>query len=135
MSNLIRVYVAGSISDSNPLQVFENIRVGIKTSADLFFSKKYSPFCPFLDHNFLLIKDEDQSVEVKDFYNYSLAWLEQSEAILVLPGSQNSTGTTGEIKRAIELDIPVFYSREDLDEWATGQMTIDCQTTVNDLEI
>jgi len=129
MSDLIRVYIAGAISDPSTLQLFENIRRGIKASADLFFSKKYSPFCPFLDYQFLLVKDESQTVGIKDFYNYSLAWLEKAEAVLVLLDSDNSVGTKGEIERAMELGIPVFKSRESLDDWANGL------TSLNDIKI
>ena len=38
-----------------------------------------------------------------------MAWLEVSDEVWVLPNSENSKGTQGEIKRAEKLDIPVKY--------------------------
>ena len=73
-----RIYVAGNYSSTNILQVFENMRLGIKKSTEL-FSRGYSPFCPWLDYHFCLMKSEDSIFTVENFYNYSLAWLEVSD--------------------------------------------------------
>jgi len=44
----------------------------------------------------------------------SMAWLDVSDAVLVLPKYRKSGGTNLEIARAKELGIPVFYSIEDI---------------------
>jgi hypothetical protein len=74
----------------------------------------FSPFCPWLDYHFQLMLQGEESLQVKDFYNYSMAWLEVSDAVLVLPGFEKSKGTLAEIKRAKELNIPIYYEFEKL---------------------
>ena len=60
---------------------------------------------------------EKESITIEDYYQYSIAWLEVSDAILVVPGSEESKGTQKEIDRANELKIPVFYTIRDLVIW------------------
>ena len=108
------VYVAGSYSADNVLQVFENMRKGIKMSSFL-FQNGYAPFCPWLDYHFCLMKEDNDKLTVEMFYEYSIAWLLKSDALLVLPDSEQSKGTVGEIELAQLYDIPVFYSFEDMD--------------------
>jgi len=114
-----RLYIAGSYSADNVLSVLDNIRIGIRTSTELFL-KGYSVFCPWLDFHFQLMLREGESLSVEDYYKYSLAWLEVSDAVYVLPNSENSKGTQSEVQRAIKLDIPVFYSIDDLDRYNLG---------------
>ena len=99
-----RVYVAGKYSADNVISILDNIRVGIKTSAAI-MKLGISPFCPWLDYPFQFF----EKLEVKDFYNYSMAWLEVSDEVWVLPDWKNSKGTIAEIKRAKELNIPVRF--------------------------
>ena len=119
---MIRVYVAGKYSDDNVLGVLGNISRGIQLCKELFLAG-YAPFCPWLDHQYVLQMDNEErkSLTVKMFHDYSLAWLEVSDCMLVLPERiENSRGVQAEIKRAIELSIPVFYSLNDMEEWAYG---------------
>ena len=119
---MIRVYVAGKYSDDNVLDVLGNISKGLNIGKDLLLMG-YAPFCPWLDHQYVLQMDNEErkSLTVKMFHDYSLAWLEVSDCMLVLPERiENSRGVQAEIKRAIELSIPVFYSLNDMEEWAYG---------------
>ena len=102
-----RIYVAGPYSADNVLDVLRNIGRGQYVCAKLFF-KGYSPFCPWHDKTYMT-DNFDETPTVEMFYNYSMAWLEVSDAVLVLPDSYHSKGTQCEIKRARELKIPVFY--------------------------
>ena len=105
-----RIYVAGPYSADNVLDVLRNIGRGQMVCAKLFF-KGYSPFCPWHDKTYMTDNfDEQPTVEM--FYNYSMAWLEVSDAVLVLPNSESSKGTQAEIKRANELDIPVYHMND-----------------------
>ena len=108
-----RVYVAGSYSADNVLKVFENMRIGIRVSTEIFLAG-FAPFVPWLDYHFSLMLREGEKVTLQMFYNYSLAWLEVSDAVLVLPNSENSKGTQAEILHAALLEIPIFYRLEDL---------------------
>lgn len=112
---MIRVYVAGSLSGST-LDYLENCRVMMKCGYQLFRSGIYSPFVPAFDYHFALMReDNDLPISVSEYYKYSLAWLDVSDCVLVLPKWENSKGTIAEIERAKELKIPVFYSQEGMD--------------------
>jgi len=55
-------------------------------------------------------------------YKFISVWLsvagdyckEVSDCLYVLPNSENSKGTQAEIKRAKELNIPIFYSIDEI---------------------
>ena len=108
-----RVYVAGSYSADNVLKVFDNIRIGMRKGLDVLLAG-YSPFIPWFDFHFNLMLRDGESLTVQQYYDYSMAWLEASDAVLVLTNSEESVGTQLEIKRANELGIPVFYDIEEL---------------------
>lgn len=108
-----RVYVAGAYSADNVITVFDNMRRGIRASTKVFLMG-FAPFCPWIDYHFSLMLRGKEKLKVEDYYQYSLAWLEVSDAVLVLPNSEHSKGTQAEIKRAIALRIPIYNSLKDL---------------------
>lgn len=108
-----RVYVAGSFSADNVLSVLDNMRIGMRKSLEVLLAG-YSPFVPWFDYHFNLMLREGEKLTVQDFYDYSMAWLEVSDTVLVLPNSEKSKGTQAEIKRAKELGIPVVYNIEEI---------------------
>lgn len=111
-----KVYVAGKYSDDNVLDVLGNISRGIKLCKDLFLLG-YAPFCPWLDHQYVLqMSDwERKKLTVPMFWNYSMAWLEVSDCMLVIPERiEESKGVQAEIARARELNIPVYYGLPEL---------------------
>lgn len=110
-----RVYVAGAYSANNVISVLDNMRRGIRLSTEVLLAG-YAPFSPWLDYQFQLMLRSGEKLTIEHYYNYSIAWLVVSNAVLVVPGSENSNGTQNEIQIAEELDIPVFYSLEDLNE-------------------
>jgi hypothetical protein len=112
-----RVYVAGAYSADDVLKVFGNMRKGIDAAVEV-LKKGYAPFCPWLDYQFNLVAE---GITLQEFYNYTLAWLEASDAVLVVPGWENSFGTKNEIARAKELGIPVFYSVEEMEVYCKEQ--------------
>lgn len=101
----MRIYVAGKYSDTNIIGCLNNIHDGIKASVEV-LKQGHAPFCPWLDYQFQFF---DKTLTVEDYYRYSMAWLEVSDEVWVLPNSENSKGTQAEIKRAVELNIPVKY--------------------------
>ena len=107
-----RIYVAGPYSAGNVMDVLHNIRKGIRMSY-IIFAEGYAPFSPWLDFHYVLM-DNPERLTIKDFYEYSLAWLEVSDAVFVLPDFENSKGTLAEIERARIRGIPVVYSLEAL---------------------
>ena len=103
----IRIYVAGSYNANNVIGVLNNIKIGTKVCVQL-LKNGYIPFCPWLDYQFHWFGD----LTIDDYYRYSMGWLEVSDAILVLPNSEDSKGTQAEIKKAKELGIPIYTNGE-----------------------
>ena len=97
MQRRYRIYVAGAYSSDNILGCLENIRKGLRASTEIFLAG-FAPFSPWLDHQFQFQLRDGETLQVKDFYEYSLAWLDVSDAIFVLPGFENSKGTLAEIE-------------------------------------
>lgn len=111
-----RIYVAGKYSDDNVLGILGNISRGIQLCKDLFLMG-HAPFCPWLDHQYVLqmTDNERAALTVKQFHDYSMAWLEVSDCVLVIPeGIENSKGVQAEIARAKEIGLPVYYSVEEM---------------------
>jgi len=109
-----RVYVAGSYSSNNVITVLNNMRIGMRLGTQVLLAG-YAPFVPWFDYQFQLMLRDGESLTVQDYYDYSMAWLEASDCVLVVPNSEGSKGTQAEIKRAIELDIPVYNRLVDLE--------------------
>lgn len=105
----MKIYVAGKYSANNVLDVLENIHIGIKFCANL-LKDGHEPFCPWLDHQYHFY---NKDLKVEDYYRVSMAWLEVSELVMVLPNWENSKGVQTEIARAQELKIPIIYITQD----------------------
>ncbi len=112
-----RVYVAGPYSADNVISVLDNIREGMRISTRVLLSG-FAPFCPWMDFHFQLMLRSGEKLTVDDYYQYSMAWLDASDAVLVHALREDSKGTAAEIERAKELGIPVFYSFSDLIIWS-----------------
>jgi hypothetical protein len=111
-----RVYVAGAYSSDNVLGVLDNIRDGMRWGTRVMLAG-FAPFVPWLDFHFQLMLRDGERLTVQQYYDYSMAWLEASDAVFVTPGYERSTGTRMEILLANYLHIPVFYEFEELVEW------------------
>lgn len=109
----LRVYVAGAYSADNVITILDNMRKGLRVSTEVMLMG-FAPFSPWLDYQFQLMLREGEKLEVKDYYEYSLAWLEASDVVLLLPNSEHSKGTQGELKRAEELKIPIVNNIKQL---------------------
>ncbi len=119
MTRKKRVYVAGAYSADKVLDVFRNMNRGIRLSTQVFLMG-YAPFSPWLDYHFALSArlDLDEDISLEHYYDYSMAWLEASDAVIVvLENHKQSRGTQHEIARAEELGIPVFFSLTTMDEY------------------
>ena len=108
-----RIYIAGAYSASNVITVLDNMREGMRLATKVFLLG-YAPFCPWLDFHFQLMLREGEILTVEDYYKYSIAWLEVSEGMLLVPGWQVSKGAKAEVEIAKKMDIPIFYDIEEL---------------------
>lgn len=119
MSNgkIKRVYVAGAItpypSEHPVLGFLGNIKRGVRASLDVLLAGLV-PFSPFLDFQYWFYLRGNENITEKMIKDLSMAWLEVSDCVLVLPKWRKSGGTKLEIARAKELGIPVFYNLEDI---------------------
>jgi hypothetical protein len=107
-----RIYIAGPYSGNDILTILSNIRNGIKLAVRVLQHKGFSPFCPWLDFLFDLVLEDGQKITIDDYYEYSMAWLEVSDAVLLMPGWKNSTGAIKEKHRAEQLNIPIYTDLE-----------------------
>ncbi len=107
-----RVYVAGAYSADNVLDILKNIGRGEHYAARVFMSG-FAPFCPWHDKDFV-IKNWGRDFTVEMFYDYSMAWLEVSDIMFLIPGWESSKGTAMEIEKAKELNIPIITSFDEL---------------------
>ena len=118
----MRVYVAGAYSADNVVGILNNMNKGIRLSTQVLL-KGFSPFCPWLDFQFQLNLREDETLTVDDYYRYSIDWLKVSDAVLLVPGWENSGGTLEEIRIANELSIPIFETFEELENYRSEMFT------------
>jgi len=116
----MKVYVAGPLSCDPLPEALNNLRRGIRASAELLRAGMV-PFCPFLDFLLWFVLDEGDTITKEEIYAYSMRWLEVCDVVYVLKGWERSPGTKMEVLRAKECGIPVFYTREDLAAWVRQQ--------------
>lgn len=116
---MIKVYVAGPYSADNVVDVLKNIGAGEHMAGQL-FQDGYAPFCPWHDKSFITTH-WFRDFTVEQFYQFSMAWLEVSDAVLLIEGWEKSKGTLAEIERAKALGIPVFTTVYDLNQWRDNE--------------
>lgn len=109
-----RVYVAGSYNGPNVIAVLNNMRIGFRACVDV-LKAGFAPFCPWGDYHFqLALSETERQLDITDYYRYSIAWLRASDAVYVCNYSEDSKGTKAEIEEAERLEIPVYYTLQDL---------------------
>jgi hypothetical protein len=107
-----RIYIAGKYDDENIISCLANIRQGIEMAVKL-AANGYAVYCPFLDFLFALVRGGAE-LDKQDFQKNSMAWVEVSDALLILDNWRTSNGTKREIARAEQLLIPIFYNIHEL---------------------
>jgi len=104
-----RIYLAGSYNAGNVVDVLDNMRRGMRMATKILLTGDCVPFVPWFDYHFQLMLREGEQLTIQNYRDYSMAWLEVSDEIWVMPGSEDSGGTQAEINRARELGIPVKF--------------------------
>jgi hypothetical protein len=118
MINMKRVYVAGSITpkgiqEQNLAVEFLNNISKLNQAAVKIIKAGYAPYSPGIDFQYFLSPGGDTITE-QEIKDISIAWLSVSDALLILPGYENSPGTLKEIKIAKELNIFICYNINDV---------------------
>ena len=98
-----RIYIAGALN-ADAVDYIKNLHRMCNTAL-LVMKQGYSVFIPGLD---FMIGYLAGDFEYPNYFDNSWEWLKVSDGIFVVPGSENSTGVRKEIRKAIELKIPVF---------------------------
>lgn len=101
------------MSSSDPIKFLDNLRKGMRVSTEVLMAG-FAVFSPFIDYSFFFQCREGECIPIDMIQAQSMAWLEVSDAILLVPGWENSKGTLKEIERAHALGIPVIHSLEEL---------------------
>lgn len=117
-----RIYIAGLLtprgvwSKNLAIDALINQRKMIRSSLDAYFAG-FDPFVPAFDHAFWMVMDDNEVITESMIKRYSKSWLEVCDAVLLTPKWRKSPGTLAEIKLAKELDIPVFDTLDDLENY------------------
>ena len=107
-----RIYIAGPMNPRNgggAIEYLANCRRMIAVAVEL-IKKGFAPFCPAVDMPYFIGGYPGEAISGEEIKSYSLAWLPVCEAILMLPGSENSAGAQAEAMAAHVLNIPSFTS-------------------------
>ena len=116
---MLAVYVAGPYTGPNVGAVIANMRRGRALAVE---ARKagFAVFCPWDDFEEAILWGDDDGDMVKCLQEGSLEWLERSDAMLIQSvGWRESKGTMAEYERALELEMPVFWHRYDLEMYAS----------------
>lgn len=109
-----KVYVAGLYTIGDPV---ENTRKAILAGDSI--SKIAIPYIPHISLLWHLIAPH----EVEFWYTYDLHWLRVCDALWVISYDANSKGVNREIAEAKEQGLPVFFKKEELEEWLTSTVS------------
>lgn len=107
-----RVYVAGAYSGPDVITILDNMRHGMNVAHQVLKSG-YAPFAPWMDYLFSFMGQ----TFLNEYYEYSIAWLKVSDAMLLVPGWEDSKGTKKEIEIAQQMGIPIFKTLSELHTW------------------
>src|SRR5271157_4839342 len=113
---MLRIYCAGPYNAENIIGSLDNMRRGMKVAYEV-LKAGMAPFCPWMDFHYSL----NGPVTIDEYYEYSLAWLRVSDAVLLVEGWESSKGTLREIGEAERLGIPVLKDFDALLEWRKYQ--------------
>jgi len=85
-----------------------NIRDMVQVAIGL-IAKGYAPYCPALDYQYFLSLTYGETPTEDGIKAISMAFLEVSDIIVLLPGWEASAGCQAEYSRAVEIGMPSFY--------------------------
>jgi hypothetical protein len=111
----IKVYCAGKLND-DAVGYIKNCHKMILT-AKLVRDNGYSVYVPCNDFLEGIVSGE---FGYEDYFMNSQPWLEVSNALFLVPGWGNSSGTRREIERADVLNIPIFSDIDKMNEYFSG---------------
>jgi len=103
-SNMKKIYVAGPYSQGD---VMDNVLRAIE-AGDTLYTRGYAPYVPHFTHFWHAIFPHPY----EEWLRLDNEWLPLCDGVLRLPGASN--GADKEVALAESLNIPVFYSINDV---------------------
>jgi len=118
-------YIAGPLTprgnridtENAAIEYLFNVRDLISAAIKL-IQKGYAPYCPGLDCQYFLHLRPGETISEEQIKNLSMAFLEVSDLIVLLPGWVASQGCQAEYQRAVELRMPAYYGVESVPDEA-----------------
>jgi hypothetical protein len=114
-----RIFISGPITprgkrddtDHPAIEYILNCRDMIEASNEL-IRRGWATYCPALDFlNFLLA---GTNLPIDDIFKIDLAWVEVSDAMLMVGNWRRSKGALAEHDRALKLGLSMYYSLEEV---------------------
>lgn len=102
----MKIYVAGPYGDQNSKEIIAR-NVGRADQVGRFLARM--GHTPFIPHKMTWGWEDDPDLNKSDFMRIDLEWLSFCNAIFLLPGWENSTGTLQELEFARSLKLPEYY--------------------------
>lgn len=103
------MYIAGPYSGTTPRPVLSNVRLA-SAWAGLMAKRGWVPVVPHLWH---YMQEEARGFSYEDWIALGLALLRRCDAILMIPGWQESTGARGELALAQKLGLKTYFCGSD----------------------
>ena len=110
MNRITVVYLAGPYTGSSYMEIERHIRVAEEHAIAL-WTAGFGVFCPHLNSSHFEVK---ACVPERNYKEFDLWMLRSCDALLALPGHENSVGATAELLEATKLGIPVYLTLEEL---------------------
>lgn len=106
------IYVAGKLTGMDNFEISRNVRA----AEDVGMAVAVAGASPMIPHtNTGLIFFGTCSAQF--WYDATLALMRRCEAVILVPGWEESKGTQGELVEAKRLGLPVFYNVTELSAW------------------
>jgi hypothetical protein len=110
-SRLPVVYIAGPYRAATPA----GIELNIQAARALGLQAVRRGWAPIIPHcNFGLLDLVDPNIGDAFWLAATMEHMRRADAVLLVPGWQNSSGTQAEVREAERLNIPVYHSLEKL---------------------
>jgi hypothetical protein len=106
----MRVYISGPYSHKTAEERVGNVSRAREAMVQL-LTAGAAVFCP---HTMTEGLEHDDRLTYEHFMDNDLEWLRQCNAMLLLPGWENSKGTLIELEEAHRLRIPVYSELKNL---------------------
>lgn len=125
MRETTRVYIAGPLTPKGlwnknlAVDYLLNVRNMIEAGKSCLLNG-LTPFVPAFDFNFFIALRNGEEITETLIKKYSIDWLLVCDAVLLVPGWEESSGTLAEMEIANKKGIPVFESIENLLKWTNS---------------